>query len=437
VFAPLEFFVNGKQPKPKQKECTMNSESAVPSSVPAVDTTPPYPEMWMVRVGAFASAVGKSVVEVTTALKSVVGEPGEEALGILSDSTSAPDADLRSALAELKIPSGKFNMHLPKLRGAPKATESSAGAPSSTPMQALAILPTVPDDTSFVEMLKTGGVLEVGPTEVLSAVKAGLARRIGLFELPDRILEKMEAFADVQAKPCGEAFFKMQQLLTQRRYGDVLTALGVPGSFVSERRKRDFFERLDAKLWIALEGFQGQLTAWQQAWMSGAANPGMLMLAMATNHAGAPMPPGMMAPPDTMPLRAAGDAVVDEINRVFAGPGIPVARALAYDATRIMGILGDSSLPAQMGVATREQMLKDLGVNVGTDIIQIERSLTRYTLAIISLKDVAADAELAYLAAMLQLGATVPWDKLTSSPASGGRAGIGRSAPRRGSEEEL
>ena len=46
----------------------------------------------------------------------------------------------------------------------------------------------------------------------------------------------------VQEEPAGEAFFKMQKLLTQQRYGEVLSALGVPGSFVSDRRKREFFD---------------------------------------------------------------------------------------------------------------------------------------------------------------------------------------------------
>lgn len=396
----------------------------------ATETAPAYSAGWLERVGGFATAVGKTTEEITMALSGVVGDPGDEALSILADTSATPDTDIKSALAGLKIPSGKINMHLAKLRGAPKAAETSASsATSGAAMQALAILPTVPDEVSFLEMLKTGGVLKVGVTEVLSAVKAALAKRVGLFDLPDVILEKMEAFAEAQEEPCGEAFFKLQRLLTEKRYGDVLSALGVPGSYVSEKRKREFFQRLDDRLWKSLGSFQTQLTAWQQAWMQGTANPGMLILAMTTSHAGGVMPPGIMAPPDTSPLRASGEEVVNDINRVFAGPGIPVARALAYDATRIMGILNDSTLPSQVGAGTKEQMLKELGVSVGADIVRTEQGVTRYTLAIMSLPKVAADAELPYLAAMIQLGATIPWDKLANTPAvSNGRAGIGRTA---------
>ncbi len=370
-----------------------------------------FPTGWNERVGAFATAVGKTVEDVTKALVDVIGEPSEDALNILADATATPDTDIKAALATLKIPSGKINMHLAKLRGTPKVAEAATSS-ASVAMQALAILPAVPDETSFLEMLKTGGVLKVDVTEVLSAVKAALAKRIGLFDLPDRILEKMEAFAEAQEEPCGEAFFKLQRLLTEKKYGDVLSALGVPGSYVSERRKKDFFTRLDAKLWNALGSFQTQLTAWQQAWMQGMANPGMLMVAMTAGHSGGVMPPGMMAPPPTDALRASGEEVVNNINRVFAGPGIPVARALAYDATRIMGILNDPTLPSQVGAGTKDQMLKELGLSVGADIVRTEQGITRYCLAIMSLPKVTADAELAYLAALIQLGATIPWDKL-------------------------
>ena len=397
-------------------------------------TGPVYIDAWKERVGAFASAVGMHLDDVSKALVGVVGEPSEDALSILADSMATPDVDIKEALKSLKIPSGKINMHLAKLRGPRPAESSPSGAGASvTAMQALAILPTVPDETSFLEMLKTGGVLKVDVTEVLSAVKAALAKRVGLFDLPDRILEKMEAFAEAQEEPCGEAFYKMQRLLTERRYGDVLSALGVPGSYVSDRRKKEFFLRLEARLWAALGSFQNQLTAWQQAWMQGMANPGMLLVAMTASHAGGALPPGMMAPPDTAPLRAAGEEVVNEINRVFAGPGIPVARALAYDATRIMGILNDPTLPGQVGAGTTDQMLKELEPTVGADIVRTEQGVTRYCLAIMSLPKVTADVEMAYLAALIQLGATIPWDKLGSTSAPGsstGKAGLGRRGDR-------
>lgn len=385
------------------------------------EPTSSMPTGWQERVGTFALAVGKTVEQVSEALKGVIGEPSEDALSILANSEAAPDSDIKEALRSLGIPSGKINMHLAKLRG-PKVEVAATAGSSVT---SFSILPAVPDETSFIEALKVGGVLKVGVTEVLAAVKAALATRVDLFNIPEKLLARMEAFAESQEEPWGEQYFKMQRLLTEKKYGEVLSVLGVPGSFMSERRKNEFLTRLDGKLWGALASFQGQLSAWQQAWVGSATNPGALMLVMASGQGGAPMPPGLMAPPDTAPVRTSGEEVVNVINRVFAGPGIPVSRALAYDATRIMNILEDPSLPSQVGASTREQMLKDLGVAVGPEIVRTERTITQYALAIMSLPKVTAESELAYLAALIQLGATIPWDKLEMTR-SDVPTGIGR-----------
>lgn len=385
-------------------------------------------QKWTSRIKPFADSVGKTEKEITDALLGVVGIPSEDALETLCDREAAPDIDLKTVFTPLKIPSATLNKHLAKLRGPAKPKVATTSAVSNTTL-ALAILPALPNEESFIEMLKTGGVLKVGVTEVLSAVKASLARRVGLYDVTDAILAKMEEFANAQEQPCGEAFFRVQRMLTERRYGEVLSALGVPGTFVSERRKKEFFAKLDAHLWTAIASFQKQLTAWQQAWMQGSMNPTMLVYAITARESGSQMPPGMMAPPDTTPVRASGEAVIDTINRVFAGPGIPVARALAYDATRIMSVISDPEVPVQVGAATRDQMLKELGVNVGADIVRTEQSLTRYCLAIMTLKDIPADAELQYLTALIQLGSTIPWDKLVDARP----AGLGRT---RGSSAE-
>jgi len=70
------------------------------------ETASLYPNGWKETVGAFADAVGKPVDEVSKALEGVIGEPSEGALSILADASAAPDADIKSAIAGLKIPSG-------------------------------------------------------------------------------------------------------------------------------------------------------------------------------------------------------------------------------------------------------------------------------------------------------------------------------------------
>ncbi len=365
-----------------------------------------YPKSWTDRIGKFADAVGVDIDNITEALAGTVGEPGEEALEILSNPSATPDADLKEALKEFGIPTGKMNIHLPKLRGEAKATADS----KESNLQTLNILPVLPDDESFINMLKVGGELKVGKTEVLSAVKAALANQVGLYDLPGKLLEKMEQFAEEQEEPCGSEFFKVQKLLTEKKYGDVLAVLEVTGNFISEGRKRSFLAKIDEHLWEALKSFHLQLNSWQKSWTDGAANPALMMMAIA--KPGGMMPPGIAEPPDTTPVRTSGEEVINKINKVFAGPGIPVARAMAYDATRILKIINEPSLITQTGYATKDQMLKGLGVGVGTEIVRLEQNITRYTLAIMSLADVSADDELMYLTAMFRLDSAIPWDKL-------------------------
>jgi hypothetical protein len=373
-----------------------------------------YPQTWMDRVGKFAEAVGIEIEKINEAFKPLAGEPSEEAAIIIGDVNAVSDAEIKEALKDFGIPSGKLNMHLAKLRPEKAVIEEESTEKKAVASMSLSILPSVPDPQSFLEMLKVGGVLKVGVTEVLSAIKAALAQRVGLYKLPEKILERMEEFSEKQEQPCGESFYTMQNLITEKKYGDILSVLGVKGSYVTEGRKKAFFEKLEARLWSSLIDFHKQLDAWQKSWAQGF-NPGMIAMAMVSQQSGTPMPGGMMNPPDTSGLQAAGEAVINEINKVFAGVGIPIARALAYDATRIMTILETKDLPAQIGAATKDQMIKDLGVAVGSDVVKMEQSLTRYTLAIMRLPEVEpGNDEIAYLSAMLQLGATIPWDKLTA-----------------------
>lgn len=395
----------------------------------------PTVNKWEERISSFALAVDKTPEEITNALKTLAGEPGDAALAVLSDPTALTDEDLKGVLVTEgpKIPLGVFRLNLGKLRGPAPVVTMTEERPAGVSYD---VLPTVPEDASFLELLKVGGVLKVGPTEVLSAVKAAIANRLGLYDLPEIIKNKMEKFAEEQEEPVGEEYFKLRKLVVSRSYAEILNVLGIEGSFMNDGLKKKFLNRLDEHLWDALQSFNAQLTGWQEAWLAGAANPAAMisMLAMGMGHQGnrGIMPPGMMQPPETAGLHDEAEAVINKINKVFAGTGIPVARALAYDATRIKEVLENKNLPAALGVTNRDQMLKSLGVAVGADYVRLERNITRFTLAVMEFPNITVPSEEhGYLAAMIQLGASIPWDKLGDVPeGTPGRAGLG--VPRSG-----
>lgn len=393
-----------------------------------VSPVPAYPPLWQERVGAFAAAIGKPMTEVTAALQALV-DPTDEGASQLSDDGIASLDLIKGALASLSIPIVKLNAAVKNHLRVNLAAPVSAEVATASNGAVFNVLPQVPDDQSFLEMLKVGGVLKIGRVEVISAMKAALANRVGLFELPAVIVQKMEEYSVAQEEPLGDDFYELQRLVSERRYGEVLSVLRVSGNFMSEKRKRELLDRLDTYLWVGLRSFNDQLLAWQNAWMAGMSNPGMAMSLMAMATAGGaagPMPPGMMQPPETAGLRDAAEAFINQINKVFAGPGIPVARALAWDANRIKNLLEQSTLPAAIGATNREQMIKMLGIGVGADYVRLELNATRYTLAVMELPKVPAGSEeYAYLGAMIQLGAAIPWDKLADNVGSNGGRPVG------------
>ena len=287
------------------------------------------------------------------------------------------------------------------------------------------VLPTVPDDESWVKALRAGGVLKVEQSTVMSAVRATLASRAGLFQIPAKLVEAMEVYTDETEEQVGPEFFKLRRMLTRTEYGDLFSAIpGMDGSFVTKTRKAELLSRIDNNLWPVIVSFNEQLKSWQQAWMQGAANP-MAMMAMMAGGMGA-MPPGMMSPPDTGILRDSAEAVNDQINRIFRGTGVQIAAALAYEASQIKESLQQPGLPAMIGVPNREQMLKKLGVSVPATYPRLEANLTQFVLGIMAASDQpAGEEELRYFGALFMLGSQIDWNQLGGQVLPM-KAGLGR-----------
>ncbi len=347
----------------------------------------------------------------------------KDSLGVetVDDLASVTEADLVEAGLK-KLQARKVVTALQTLK-APVA-EAASHAATTVNVSFDAVLPTVMSDSSWLEALKLGGVLKVDQSTVISAVRAALAHKVGLFAIPDILVRKMEEFADANEEQVDAEFFKLRKLLTRRSYAEIFEAIdGMDGSFVTEGRKKQLLARIDEKLWPAIVEFFQQLDAWQKAWMQGAANPAMMVnMFMAASGGASIMPPGMMQPPDTGVLRDHADAVSDAVNRVFAGTGVQIAAALAYDASRIKETLQSPRLPALVGAANREQMLKLLGVGVSATYPRLENNITRFVLATMQVKDQpAGNEELQYFGMLYMLGTQITWDQISGR----GLTGIG------------
>lgn len=278
----------------------------------------------------------------------------------------------------------------------------------------LSILPAVQSDESWLEALKVGGVLKVNKESVVAAIKAALAGKVGLFSITDRIAKKMEAVADENSEPVSGDYFIIRKELTRRSYAEIFAAIdGLDGSFVTDGRKKAFFEKIEKHFWPELSSFFASLKGWIEAWQQGANNPALLMQTMMSISSGGKAPTVMLnAQPDGGIIRDGADALNDSINKVFAGTGVQIAAALAYDANQVKNILEKENLPGMVGAANKDQMLKMLGVNVPATYPRLEMSLTRFVLGVLNIKNITTEEELQYFSALYMLGSSIPWDKV-------------------------
>lgn len=295
----------------------------------------------------------------------------------------------------------------PKIENPVTATAMSFGAD---------VLPEIPSEESWLIALRAGGVLKVEQSTVISAIRAALADKVYLYDLPSKIVKAMESFADANAEPVpAKEFFAIRKQLTRKSYAEIFEAIdGLDGSFVTDARKNAFLKKVDELLWPAIVSFYNQLKAWVDAWQQGASNPGMMMNIMATVMAGGKVPAGMIsAPPETGTLRDEADALNDGINKVFSGTGAQIAAALAYEASSIKKMLENTQLPSMIGVANREQMLRTLKADVPATYPRLETNLSKFVLGVLKVKDIAdGDEALQYFTSLHMLGAQIPWDKL-------------------------
>lgn len=276
------------------------------------------------------------------------------------------------------------------------------------------LLPDIPTEESWLADLKTGGILQIDRNSYISAVRAAIAERTGIYEVPKKLVEAMEAFALENQQPVSPEFYELSKQLTRRNYSEIFAAVeGIDGTFVTERRKSELFNRLNEYVWPVLQTSAAQFKVWYETWVNTSNNPAALAMAMRGIQGGAMMlPPGMGTAPDTSVLRDLGDDLREAINKALAGVGTSVAAALAYDYTKIRKVLDKSDLPSKVGVANRDQLFKKLGLNIDSTLVRTERNIVRYILGLIEADRQASDQEAFYFGELYTLGTQINWRAL-------------------------
>ncbi len=389
------------------------SETTTPA---AVTTAPRTSTLWQERIGAFAKSIGKPAEDVTKAFVELVGDADDDGLETLTDPECCTDQMITEALG-VGVPPAKFKKAVKDLRGTakPVATTTAAKPAAASASLAMMALPDAPTDETFLSALQVGGVAKMGATEVNAALRVMLAKQLGVYDLPEQLVELMEKRAEEQDEPVSEAFYDLQKQIGERKYGEILQAMGVSGRIMSEARKNKLLARMDG-LWATLRGFHECTGGWQKQWQDRVINPGAMMANFSAMLGGGMVAgmPGMMDHPDVAPVIDAAAGVIDVFNKMFAGTGIPVARAMAQDSLRIKQLLEKPELPAAVGCTSREEMLKKLGAAISADYVRLEKDLVTYVLAIMKLAagEVPPDHQPYYIVALQSRGTNIPWDRL-------------------------
>ncbi|MBR0467788.1 hypothetical protein IJJ53_02660 [Candidatus Saccharibacteria bacterium] len=337
----------------------------------------------------------------------------------IDDLTSLEVADLTGAGMKL----AKARKLVAELKSTAKPAAAPAVAAAETraiQSQFEALLPSIPTDESWLNALKTGGILKVDESSYIAAIRAALADRAGLYNIPDALSKAMEKYADETEEQVDPTFYALRKSLTRRAYGDIFAAIdGLDGTFITEGRRKEFLSRIRDTLWPAIAESYRTLDGWYQTWRASFSDPSMLIAAIGGGFSGGAAGMSMITPPDTAQLHDAGDTLVDSINRVFRGTGVQVAAAMAYDANVIRNTLADSRLPSMVGVKNREMMLKKIGASVSSNYIRLEQNLVKYVLAFAKHDTVTSDVEVNYFVALWQLGTQINWNELGGGDVTG------------------
>lgn len=306
----------------------------------------------------------------------------------------------------------------------------AAGADTS----AASMLEQLPSDDSLLASLKVGGVLKVEHARVVMTGRCLLARQTNMFGADKRMMDMInDHYTNALQQPNPEIFWQLNKERTRNRYAEVFNALNMPGAsvYATPAARNAFWARMNEVFVPKLQEVQRQLTVWYDTWLKQAqANVGLnIGAALAGPASGAILPRQKM--PMINHIIAAVDAMVDSANKVFAGQNEVIAIALAVDAQRLRNLLKREDLYSFTGSASREIMLRELGVAATSDVTMMENDFSVYlhnALRVQTLPSTGPTTAL-FLQELQQIGDNIDWTRLSkkieTKATTGGLTGVG------------
>ena len=181
--------------------------AAAPSTEPAAPTPPAPPTMgarWATLIGALAAGFGRTTENLNEQLATQVGEPKDENLELFG----YVEDDALAMMADAKAPKARVAKAIADLRKA--LAPEPEPAPVATPSDGTdftALLPSLPDDQSFLSALVDIDPLKVDEMVAVAGVRGMLAYDLGLDGIPKRVMQEVESYAVDQGEQCPPIFF--------------------------------------------------------------------------------------------------------------------------------------------------------------------------------------------------------------------------------------
>lgn len=283
--------------------------------------------------------------------------------------------------------------------------------------QTTSMLEQLPSDDALLSSLKVGGVLKVEHARVVMAGRCLLARQTNMFGADKRIMDMINNhYTNALQMPNPDIFWQMSNERTKNRYAPIFNALHMPGAgvYATSTARNAFWVRMNEQFIPKILEVQRQLTVWYDTWVKQAqANIG-LNIGVALGQAS-----GAMVPRQRVPIInhivAAVDALVDSANKVFAGQNEVVAIALGVDAQRLRDLLKRNDLHTYTGSASREVMLRELGVSATSDVTMMENDFSTYlhnALRIQALPSTGPTTAV-FLQELQEIGENIEWTRLS------------------------
>lgn len=263
------------------------------------------------------------------------------------------------------------------------------------------------DDDSLLEEIKRKNELQVNDQAYIAAIRADLAERSGLLDVPARLNNEMLAYAEKNDRPVNNMYFDVQALMMARDYSVLFAGMPNGGRrAVSKTQKKILLAKMQEHFWPAVFSAYLEVLRWRQVWIE-SATPGAAM-AILTQQKGV-VPPGIGMAPDVGPLRDAAEKLRLAMNKTLSGLNSMAADALFYDCTKVRDVLLTDGLPGLIGALDYDQMLTMLNVNIDESVVRTEQNLVRFVLGMIKSKDVSSEEEADYFSALYTVGYQVNW----------------------------